>query len=376
MDAIQPRPGHSEHLVDGRHRESQFGNWELVTDNFISMVSEAFIRGLPKAELHLHIEGTLEPELMFELAARNDIELPFASVEDVRAAYEFDDLQSFLDIYYQAASVLQTEQDFYDLMAAYLERAVADGVRRAEIFFDPQTHTERGIAFDVFMEGFLRAVEDAARDPGISAGLIMCFLRHLPSEAAVETWEQAADYHDRILGVGLDSSEVGNPPELFTNVYGLARAAGLHAVAHAGEEGPPSYIAGALDSLSAQRIDHGVHCEEDHDLVERLVLEEIPLTMCPLSNVRLRVFDEMRDHNLRRLLNRGVKVTVNSDDPAYFGGYVGDNYVAVTEALGLDQWDVVRLARNSIEASFLDEAAKERLVLELEDYVASQLPPP
>ena len=335
-----------------------------------SMVSEEFIRGLPKAELHVHIEGTLEPELMFELAARNDIDLPFASVDEVRAAYEFDDLQSFLDIYYQAASVLVTDEDFYDLMYAYLERAQADGVRRAEVFFDPQTHTERGLGFEIFMEGFLRAAADAETEWGISVAFIMCFLRHLPLEAAVETWEAASDYHDRLVGVGLDSSEVGNPPELFTEVYGLAGAAGLRAVAHAGEEGPPSYITGALDSLGAQRIDHGVRCEEDRDLVERLVIEEIPLTMCPLSNVKLRVFDQMRDHNLRRLLNKGVKVTVNSDDPAYFGGYVGDNYVAVAEALGLDQWDVVRLARNSIEATFLDDAAKERLILELEDYVA------
>jgi len=333
------------------------------------MVTEGFIRGLPKAELHVHIEGTLEPELLFELAARNDIELPFGSEDEVRAAYEFDNLQTFLDIYYQGASALRTEQDFYDLMRAYLTRAHTDGVRRAEIFFDPQTHTERGVGFAVFMEGFLGAIEDAERDSGISAGLIMCFLRHLPAAAAVETWEQAGGYQERILGVGLDSSEIGNPPELFTEAYGLAWAAGLHAVAHAGEEGPPSYITGALDALGAQRIDHGVRCEEDRDLVERLVIEEIPLTMCPLSNIKLGVFDQMKDHSLRRLLNRGVKVTVNSDDPAYFGGYVGDNYLAVAEALGLDEWDVVRIARNSIEATFLDQAAKERLVTELEAYV-------
>ncbi|GMQ86155.1 MAG: adenosine deaminase [Acidimicrobiia bacterium] len=335
------------------------------------MVSEAFIRGLPKAELHLHIEGTLEPEMLFELAARNGVDLPYGSVEDVGAAYEFDDLQSFLDIYYRGAAVLQTEQDFYDLMWAYLEHANEDGVRRAEIFFDPQTHTHRDIGFPVFMEGFLHAIADAEAQWGLSAGLILCFLRHLPGEAAVDTWEQAADYHDRLVGVGLDSSEVGNPPELFTEVYRRARDAGLHAVAHAGEEGPPEYITAALDALGAERIDHGVTCEDDHALVERLIEEGIPLTMCPLSNVKLRVFDRLQDHNLKRLLNRGVKVTINSDDPPYFGGYVGDNYVAVTDALNLDRWDLIRLARNSIEATFLGPAAKERLITELEAYVAS-----
>ncbi len=335
------------------------------------MVSEAFIRAIPKAELHLHIEGTLEPEMMFQLAERNGLELPFASVDEVRAAYEFDNLQSFLDIYYQGAGVLQTEQDFYDLMYAYLERAHADGVRRAEVFFDPQTHTERGIGFAVFMEGFLQAMEDAGVNLGVSTGLIMCFLRHLAGSAATETWMQAHDYYDRIIGIGLDSSEVGNPPELFQEAYTLAREAGLHAVAHAGEEGPPAYITGALDTLGAERIDHGVRCEEDNALVHRLVDEQIPLTMCPLSNVKLRVFDTLDAHNLARLLNRGVKVTVNSDDPAYFGGYVGDNYVAVTEALNLDEWDVVRLARNSIEATFLDPDAKEALVLQLEAFVAA-----
>ena len=332
------------------------------------MPSEAFIRGLPKAELHVHIEGTLEPEMMFELEQRNHIDLPFDSVEEVRAAYEFDNLQSFLDIYYEGADVMREEQDFYDLMWAYLERATADGVRRAEIFFDPQTHTERGVGFPVFMDGFLRAIADAEAKWGISAGLIMCFLRHLPAEAAMETWEQAAAYHGDLLGVGLDSSEVGNPPELFADVYARARAAGLHTVAHAGEEGPPEYISGALDALGAERIDHGVRCEEDNELVHRLVDDAIPLTMCPLSNVKLRVFDRLEDHNLRRLLNRGVKVTVNSDDPPYFGGYIGDNYIAVAEALGLDEWDLVRLARNSIEATFLPPVEKETLLAELERY--------
>ncbi|MCH8900602.1 MAG: adenosine deaminase [Acidobacteria bacterium] len=335
------------------------------------MVSEAFIRGLPKAEIHLHIEGTLEPEMMFEFAARNGVDLPFDSVADVRAAYEFDDLQSFLDIYYRGADVLQTEQDFYDLMWAYLERANQDGVRRAEIFFDPQTHTQRDIGFPVFMDGFLRAIADAEAEWGISAALILCFLRHLSGEAAVATWEQAADYHDAVVAVGLDSSEVGNPPELFAEAYALARAAGARSVAHAGEEGLPEYITGALDALGAERIDHGVTCEDDHALVERLVEEGIPLTICPLSNLKLGVFERLQDHNLKRLLNRGVKVTINSDDPSYFGGYIGDNYVAVAEALTLDQWDLVRLARNSIEATFLGPAVKERLITELETYVAS-----
>ena len=327
---------------------------------------EAWIRALPKAELHVHIEGTLEPELMFDLASRNGVEVPFASVAEVRAAYVFEDLQSFLDIYYQGAAVLRTEQDFYDLMYAYLERAVADGVRRAEVFFDPQTHTERGIGFPVFMEGFLRAMDTAGTQLGISMGLILCFLRHRSGEDAVATWLEAAAYHDRILGVGLDSSEVGNPPELFSEAYALARQAGMHAVAHAGEEGPPSYILGALEELGAERIDHGLRGEEDEAVIERLVVDGIPLTMCPLSNVKLRAFDRIEDHNLKRLLDRGVRVTVNSDDPAYFGGYVGDNYVAVTEALGLSDDDVLRIARHSIEATFLPDAEKASHLAELE----------
>ncbi len=330
------------------------------------MDTASFIRALPKAELHLHIEGTLEPEMMFDLAARNGIDLPFANVEEVRAAYEFSDLQSFLDIYYQGAAVLVTEQDFFDLMYAYLERAAADGVRRAEIFFDPQTHTERGIGFSVFMGGFTRAMQAAYNEWGISAALIMCFLRHLPGEAAVETWSEAAPYADLMIGVGLDSSEVGNPPEWFAAAYQLARDAGLHAVAHAGEEGPPAYIVGALDSLGAERIDHGVRSAEDPALVERLVAERIPLTMCPLSNVKLRVFDRLEDHNLKDLLDRGVRVTINSDDPAYFGGYALDNYVAVAEALNLSRDDLITLARNSIEATFLPVDEKDALLADLD----------
>jgi adenosine deaminase len=332
------------------------------------MDTRSFIRALPKAELHVHIEGTLEPEMMVALAERNGISLPFATVDEVRAAYEFSDLQSFLDIYYQGAAVLVTEQDFYDLMFAYLERAADDGVRRAEIFFDPQTHTERGIGFPVFMNGFVRAMTDAEQRWGISAALIMCFLRHLPGDAAIGTWHEAEPFADRILGVGLDSGEVGNPPEWFTKAYALARATGLRSVAHAGEEGPPAYITGALDALGAERIDHGVRCDEDPALVERLVGEQIALTMCPLSNVKLRVFDRLEDHNLKRLLDRGVRVTINSDDPAYFGGYVLDNYVATAEAVDLSREDLIALARNSIEAAFLGREDKRALLSELAEF--------
>jgi len=335
------------------------------------MDTASFVRALPKAELHLHIEGTLEPEMMFDLAARNGIDVPFATVEEVRAAYEFSDLQSFLDIYYQGAAVLVTEQDFFDLMYAYLERAADDGVRRAEIFFDPQTHTERGISFPVFMDGFTRAIEAAHAEWGISAALIMCFLRHLPGEAAVATWSEAEPYANLMIGVGLDSSEVGNPPEWFAEAYQLARDAGLHAVAHAGEEGPPAYIVGALDSLCSERIDHGVRSAEDPALVERLVAEQIPLTMCPLSNVKLRVFDRLEDHNLKDLLDRGVRVTINSDDPAYFGGYVLDNYVAIAEALNLSRDDLITLARNSIEATFLAADEKDALLADLDAAASS-----
>ncbi|MGI9529599.1 MAG: adenosine deaminase [Acidimicrobiia bacterium] len=335
---------------------------------------EAFTRALPKAELHVHIEGTLEPELMFELAKRNRVELPFDSVDAIRAAYEFTDLQSFLDIYYQGAAVLVTEQDFYDLMMAYLDRAQADGVRRAEVFFDPQTHTERGIGFPVFMAGFGRAIDDARERWGISVGLIMCFLRHLPGSEAVATWHAAEPFRDQVIGVGLDSSEVGHPPELFVEAYQLAREAGLHAVAHAGEEGPPQYIIDAVEQLGAERIDHGVRSEDDDEVVAWLAAEGIPLTMCPLSNIKLRVFDRIEDHNLRRLLHAGVVVTVNSDDPAYFGGYVLDNYLAVAEALDLSAFDVATIARNSIEASFISEAERTALLDEIDAVVAQFAP--
>lgn len=326
-----------------------------------------FIANLPKAELHLHIEGTLEPEMMFELAARNGVELPFASVDEVRSAYQFPDLESFLDVYYQGAAVLQTADDFRHLMWAYLERAAADGVRHAEMFFDPQTHTERGIDFDVFMAGFAEARARAEAELGVTSLLIMCFLRHLPESSAIATFEAARPYFDQIGAVGLDSSEVGHPPEDFERVFAMAREAGLRAVAHAGEEGPPAYITGALDSLKVERIDHGVSSEQDDALVARLAGEGIPLTMCPLSNVRLKRFDRIEDHNLRRLMERGVKVTVNSDDPSYFGGYVADNYRALEQGLGLTEADLVVLARNSIEASFLEEEAKAVLLAEIDE---------
>ncbi len=334
------------------------------------MELESFVRRLPKAELHVHIEGTLEPEMMVDLAERNGVVIPYGSVEEVTEAYEFSDLQSFLDIYYQGAEVLVTEQDFYDLMLAYLERAHADGVRRAEVFFDPQTHTGRGIGFATFMAGFSRAIADANERWGISAGLIMCFLRHLSPDEAVATWRSAESYVDQILGVGLDSAEIGNPPESFADVYHLARIAGLHVVAHAGEEGPPHYITSALDVLGVERIDHGVRSDEDQSLVDRLVREGIPLTMCPLSNVRLNVFDRIEEHNLKRLLDAGVIVTVNSDDPAYFGGYVLDNYLALAGGLDLSRRDLAQLARNSIVAAFMSETERAALLDELDAVAA------
>ena len=332
---------------------------------------EELIRALPKAELHIHIEGTLEPEMMFELAARNGVALRFGSVEEVRAAYAFTDLQSFLDIYYEGMAVLQTERDFQDLARAYFERARADGVRHAELFFDPQAHTERGVPFATVVNGLHAAIEEARADLGITSMLILCFLRHLPAEAAMATLEEALPFRDRIAAVGLDSSEAGHPPEDFEEVYARARAEGLRAVAHAGEEGPPEYVWEALDILEVERVDHGVRSEEDEGLLERLVRDRVPLTMCPLSNVKLRVVDRLEDHNLKRLLNRGVRVTINSDDPAYFGGYVGQNYIETAAALGLTRDEVVAIARNSIEATFLDATAKAALLAEI-DAVASE----
>jgi len=318
----------------------------------IQRAMKDFIAALPKAELHLHIEGTLEPELMFELARRNGIVLPHHSVDALRRAYDFRDLQSFLDLYYQGAGVLQTRQDFYDMTAAYFRKAASQNVRHAEIFFDPQTHTDRGIAFETVMSGIHDAQVDAERDLGITSKLILCFLRHLSEDAAMKTLDEALPYCQWLIAVGLDSSERGHPPGKFARVFARAREAGLLAVAHAGEEGPPEYIREALDILEVRRIDHGVRCLEDPQLVDRLVAEQIPLTVCPLSNIRLRVFERVRDHPLRTMLQRGLNVTINSDDPAYFGGYINENYNAVAEALGLTKEELEQLAKNSFDASF------------------------
>ncbi|HEY1990570.1 MAG TPA: adenosine deaminase [Acidimicrobiales bacterium] len=321
---------------------------------------EAFVRGLPKAELHLHIEGTLEPEMMFALAERNQVALPYPDVEAVRRAYVFDDLQSFLDLYYAGCAVLVTEPDFYDLTIAYLRRAVAQGVAHTEIFFDPQTHTDRGIPFATVVSGIHRALEDGQRQWGITWRLILCFLRHLSADAAMATLEEALPFREVITVVGLDSGELGNPPSKFEAVFCRAREEGFLAVAHAGEEAGPSYIWEALDLLQVRRIDHGIHCSEDPVLMERLRADQVPLTVCPLSNVQLGSFPDLAHHNLAALLRDGLRVTVNSDDPAYFGGYVADNLVAVAEALGLDDDEIVQLARNSFLASFLDEADRRR----------------
>lgn len=319
---------------------------------------DALAAALPKAELHLHIEGTLEPELMFALAERNRIKLRFPNVEALRAAYAFTDLQSFLDIYYEGAGVLRTERDFHDLAWAYLSRVAGDGARHVEIFFDPQTHTARGIAMAVVVEGLLSALERGERELGITWRLIPCFLRHLDEADAFATLAALEPWKTRFAAVGLDSSEKGHPPSKFARVFARARALGLPAVAHAGEEGPPAYIAEALDLLDVRRIDHGVRCLEDDALVERLRRTAMPLTVCPLSNVKLCVFKRIEDHNLKQLLDRGLVVTINSDDPAYFGGYLLDNWRAVTRGLGLAAGDLVRLARNSFLASFLEPAGK------------------
>ena len=318
------------------------------------------LRTMPKAELHVHIEGTLEPELIFALARRNGVTLPHPDVESLRRAYAFQDLQSFLDIYYAGAGVLLREEDFYDMAMAYLRRAAADNVVHAEIFFDPQTHTMRGVEFGTVIQGLARARHDARQALGISSELIMCFLRHLPEESAFETLAAALPYREHILGVGLDSGEVGNPPEKFANVFRRCRELGWHAVAHAGEEGPPQYIWNALYELKAERIDHGVRCLDDPRLVAYLAEHRIPLTVCPLSNVMLKVYPSMAQHTVAELLEAGLCVTVNSDDPAYFGGYVNENLVACFEALpGLGVREARQLALNSFEASFAPEGDKE-----------------
>lgn len=320
---------------------------------------------LPKAELHLHIEGTLEPELMFELGRRNGVSLPYADAAAVRRAYRFSNLQSFLDVYYRACSVLIHERDFYELTAAYLARARKQGVRHVEIFFDPQTHTARGVGLETVVRGIGRALTEG-RQLGITSHLIMCFLRDLPAYDAMATLEQALAHRDVIFGVGLDSAEAGHPPRKFRDVFERATSAGFRAVAHAGEEGPPEYIWQALDLLGAERIDHGVRCLEDRRLVQRLEADRIPLTVCPFSNVKLRVVDTLEQHPLAKMLEHGLCATVNSDDPAYFGGYVGENLAAVARALRLDDDALAELARNSFKASFLDDATRARHLAELD----------
>ena len=331
----------------------------------------AFIRGLPKAELHLHIEGSLEPEQMFEFGRRNHIALPFKSVEAVRAAYAFSNLQDFLDIYYQGAGVLMTEQDFHDLAMAYFRRVAADGCRHVELFFDPQTHTDRGLPFGIAAEGLLSGMAEAKRTLDVSSSLILCFLRHLEEDAAFATLRAAEPYLDRIQGVGLDSSEIGHPPSKFARVFQAAGERGLKRVAHAGEEGPPTYVREALDLLRVDRIDHGNRALEDPALVARLVAEGMTLTICPLSNLKLCVVDDLTAHPLKRMLDLGLKVTLNSDDPAYFGGYLGRNWTETALALNLNRDDLVTLAKNSFIGSFLPPADIARHLADIDAYVGA-----
>lgn len=328
-----------------------------------------WIRDLPKAELHIHIEGSLEPELMFALADRHQMTLPYDSIEAAHQAYQFKDLQSFLDLYYAGANVLRTEQDFYDLTWAYLQRAHQQSIRHTEIFFDPQTHTQRGIPFETAIAGIHQALVDGKTQLGISSHVIMCFLRHLSAEEAMKTLEQALPFQDWIVGVGLDSSELGHPPSQFTTVFDKARSQGFLTVAHAGEEGPPEYIWEAIELLKVARIDHGVRSPEDPKLMEWLKEHQIPLTVCPLSNVKLRVFETLKHHPLKQLLDAGLRVTVNSDDPAYFGGYLQENFMAIYEALNLSQQDLYQLAKNSFLSSFLSDSEKKEAIAELESYM-------
>ena len=320
-----------------------------------------FIQALPKVELHVHLEGTLEPELMFQLAERNGVALPYPDVASVRAAYEFDDLQSFLNLYYNGACVLLEEQDFYDLTRAYLDRIAAENVVHTEMFFDPQTHTERGVPFDAVIGGILRACRDAEAAHGMSTGLILCFLRDLSEASAFETLEAAMHWREQIVAIGLDSAETGHPPEKFARVFEEVHSRGFHVVAHAGEEGPPDYIRQALDILRVERVDHGVQCTGDPELVERLADSGICLTVCPLANVKLRVFDTIDDHNLPRLLEAGLNVTVNSDDPAYFGGYMTANMTAVAEAFDLGRDTLCGFTRNAIDAAFIGDDRRREL---------------
>lgn len=329
------------------------------------------IRRLPKTELHLHIEGSLEPDMVMHMARRNRVDLPYRSADELARLYDFSDLQSFLDLYYQATAVLQTEEDFFDLTWAYMQQCQAERIVHAEIFFDPQSHTSRGVPFGVVLNGIRGALSQAEAELGITSRLIMCFLRHLPAEDALDTWKTAEPYLDHIHGVGLDSSERDFPPRLFEEVFSIARAAGLKAVAHAGEEGPPAYIREAIELLQVTRIDHGVRITEDPELATEVAARQVPLTVCPLSNIRLCVYTAMKEHPILALLDQGLLVTVNSDDPAYFGGYVNDNYVAVLDALAPERGQIIQLAKNSFTASFLDQAAKARWIQKI-DEIAGQ----
>lgn len=319
-----------------------------------------FISKIPKAELHLHIEGSFEPEQMFEIAKRNEISIPFETVEDVKKAYDFNNLQEFLDIYYAGANALQNEQDFYDLTFAYLEKLHEQNVMHTEIFFDPQTHTERGIAFETVFSGIKKGLEDGEEQFGITSEIILCFLRHLSEEKAFETLEQALPYKDFIIGVGLDSSEVGHPPSKFERVFKKAMEEGFLTVAHAGEEGPSDYIWEAINLLDVKRIDHGNRCLEDEKLMNYIAEHEIPLTLCPLSNLKLKVVTDLKDHPVKSIMNKGIKATINSDDPAYFGGQVNENYIQLAAAVGLTKEEITTLARNSFESSFISDELKEK----------------
>jgi len=334
---------------------------------------EKFIHALPMAELHLHIEGSFEPELMFEIAERNKKEIPFKSVEEIKAAYQFNNLQEFLDIYYQGANVLLHEQDFYDLTYAYLKKIRSENVVHTEVFFDPQTHTDRGVPFEVVIEGIYHALEAGRKEFGISYELIMSFLRHLSEESAFKTLEQSKPFRDRIAGVGLDSSEVGNPPSKFERVFAQSRAEGLRVVAHAGEEGPAEYIHEALDLLKVDRIDHGNRCLEDEKLVDRLVEIQMPLTLCPLSNKELQVIQDLKDHPVKAMMDRGLLVTINSDDPAYFGGYMHANFLETARALNLSKKDVAQLAKNSFTASWLPKAEKQKWTSKVDDLLKAPI---
>jgi len=334
----------------------------------MSKITEQWLNELPKVELHLHLEGSLEPELMFALAEKNAVAIPFKSIQEVKNAYQFSNLQDFLDIYYQGADVLLTEQDFYDLTWAYLTKCHEQNVQHVEPFFDPQTHTDRGVAFETVINGISRALEDGLQQYAISSELILCFLRHLSEEQALDTLQQAIPFLDKIKAVGLDSSELGNPPEKFSRVFAKARDLGLLTVAHAGEEGPAQFISTVIDDLKVSRVDHGVNALQDEALMQQLIETQMPLTVCPLSNTKLRVFADMSEHTIITMLQRGVCVTVNSDDPAYFGGYMTENFVALSDSLNLTKVDAKKLVENSINASFISQQAKDKLLLTLESY--------